>query len=432
MAEHDEGLRMHRRTFVTATGVALIGASGIAWKYGNEAAWNKLQSLGSKGVYDQDRWIWDENLPIRQPNSRGIEFADRAITEQSPYLTDETGMVIIQRPGSHVERFQDDSFASSYMQGLDALKRDNTPGVAIHFGDSYMQIMPPAYLQTPLEWEDLYGVSGMGPEQYAIAAKRRFSPDRKANSELLEYLKAHPSAPINLNWYITPHNDLEQMSIPHNASISASSVEPPSRREFLKKVGREILKPLGMDSPAKEEFLRVLINQTLGPVFTSNDKDFCPEVSDPRIQRLYNLLSSSAKTIFVDTGMSHPVNIQVVVNPSFYDDPSRKLPYTWDTIGEQFSKRFNEERSTPMMSINNLPVRELVHFYAKATGRIWNSFYNMFDSHPNGLGRSVAAEAIRWSRKQGALISDTVADFESQRQDLVQKHISFTSSLVNK
>lgn len=230
--------RLSRREAIKKA--VIYGTSLALGGFGYKTALTTIdQSPPYSQILNRQDWLYTpDGLPMRKPNSSGVDYWSENREENIPFMTDEAGFVILQRPQEIKDNARGE-FARAY---FNSLPKDITEGVALRCGDSYLQLMSASLINSRDKWSDLYAISGMGPEQHLLAVQRRFDQGLTENAELIEYLQKHKTAPITLSIHITSHNDLDQVEVISPINDSKSTINPnESQTNGLKISRRELL-----------------------------------------------------------------------------------------------------------------------------------------------------------------------------------------------
>ena len=422
-------LVLSRGEFSEALVIAGAGAvlSALAGRFGSEAVLSYLEttSLSEKSLGNE--WLLEESLPLRKPGSGGVDRWSERPGEKTPFLTDEAGFVIVQRPPGNGEAssFADPSFARVYQECLRQPINSVRPGVEIIVGDSYLQAMSPALLQGKYEWMDLYGASGIGPEEYLAAVERRFNFKNGVNGRLYAYLEGKPNCLVAVSLHLTPHTDLEQVNIGSGSTgfedvaqrLETNLGRLTSRRGFLRVAARAA----GIDNLRREQIVRSFLNQFVGSQLTNNDRDFDPDLADKRVVRLLRIFDEMIGTVLQSVGNSHSVRFNLIANPSFYDSPERNLGYGWDKLLENYASQSDQ--------VFSLPVREGVRVFLRLTGTSYSRLFNYEDCHYSADGRALFGEVLAWTKAGRVINQETLSLFVSEMEERMSRHLAMVEGL---
>ena len=287
------------------------------------------------------------------------------------------------------------------------------------------------------------GNPGIGPDWYSFAVERWFEP----GGQIDRYLKAHPTTVVEVDVYLTLHNDLEDLRGKPNPD-GARLVFPdvPNLKESRSANGEdgEALPRSAQTGSSKRDFFRMvasllLLNKAevvllrsaltkVAPELLADARSFSPNINQPEMRRSLAYLDRIEQTLERYAGSGRGLRLNIIVLPSHYDLPSLGHEYTWDDLIDRYVYGdYVPSTRERLVQVRNLRVRELFQAWYPSDDD-YITLINTQDLHYTV--RAQIDLCIAWALRKGYLPSDWVDEdgqiLESRRkwlhEQLTEKH----------
>jgi len=456
LVSHILSLKMERRQFLKLGATLLVGAFGAeigSRKILRDYIDEKVAEMEKLKKFDL-RYDYKQILPRRSGDIAGKDIWNLGEKETyAPFWTDSSGFEIVQAPQDYInQKFNNDS-DNVYAKILAQECKSSQGNDALEFavGDSYLASISSTLMQDENVGLGLrYAVNGQGPKQYFEAVQLAFSSD----APIKQYLNEHPQCPIKLTVYFTPQNDMPLAADqdtknnsqtmfsarPTDTNLGASNnfgdtlrtkyvpfteAPPNSPAKSSNFVVQLIRDWLGITTPEEEAALRQLVEGILKIKLHKNPEALNPKLNNPGIDILKGYMTKAINMIQTKYP-GHPIELNLVVNPSYVDDLSNTA-YTWPDVLNQIKNEINH--IYPEVTIKSPDVRTIVHNYLKLTNTSYDDLFRMSDQHYSGLGALVVSTAFKRAKAGHELDTNSLAKFIEEIKAVKQFHNNVITKL---
>ena len=350
-------------SFLIAGILARIGLRIVA-----NAVVHIYQTVPGEIVRLDDGKRWPSTDFIATGNRRGR-------LDNFPIVHDSTGFTFGRVPESmlagRLSGFEEGTRArlEASVANVESLVGDADAGretVLLTVGDSNVRVnfehLRQLFMPRRVVLSDSLGVPHTGPDTYSYAVQRWLAPGQDAD----RYLTEHPTADLEIDVYLTPHNDLEDLQgkpEPAEARLRFEDAQGEAETEAASKGSKRgtfrTLKKLLFLNNKEVTLLRRIVTQ-LAPDVLSDSRSFRPSLRQRAPRLALRHLDLIEQTMERYANSRRELRLNIVVLPSIYDLPSKKYEYTWGAIVDQFANgAFRDPESARPVRVRNLRCREL-------------------------------------------------------------------------
>jgi hypothetical protein len=363
-----------------------------------------------------------------------------------PLLHDRDGFTIGRVPeellAQRLDGFtpaQRDMLMSSYinLSSLVDTGMARRPQVLMTVGDSNIRVnfehLRQSLLPSEVRVSAALGVPSTGPDSYFVAVSRWL----EGSGEIDRYLATHLDTDLEVDVYLTPHNDLEDLRpapmpeqsrlalppLPEPAAATAQPVAQDNKRDRL----RNLTRLLGLNA-AEITILRSAIARVLPQSVFSDRQSFTPTLDKYAFRKVLGYLDSIEQVLERYVTPDREVRMNLIVLPSVYDLPGLKLDYRWDELLDRYvAGEFAATGVVRTVRVRNLHFRELIQAWHPDDAD-YASLFHQGDLHYtlDGMVELSVALALRkgylpqdWMDAEGMLVPERHAWLRGQ---LAERH----------